>query len=162
MTAVRLLDIWPTDHGSTYGYWKGCRCTECRYANTAARRQWRRANGVIPVCGNPVAANGNVYQSENAAGRALGISGETVRGHLNRHGDLSRVGQIYRGGCRNGGKKTPFIAGGRSWPSVSSFARYAGVPRTTARRWVKSGDLNSIIAALIMADAKAAQAKVAA
>ena len=161
MTAVRLHDIWPTFHGSTSGYAKGCRCPECRHARTTASRQWRRANVIMPR-GNPVAANGDVYPSENAAARVLGIHGETVRYHLDRHGDLSRVGQNYRGGCPNGGRKTPFCAGGRSWPSVSAFARYAGVSRSTARRWVKAGDLNNIIAAMIKADAQAAQVEIAA
>ena len=76
-------------HG-TSRYKHGCRCDNCRAANTAASRAYRRRLGVMPM-GNPVEHDGTIYPSQKAAAAALGVTDVTIRAHLNRYGDLSRV-----------------------------------------------------------------------
>lgn len=76
-------------HGKSR-YKHGCRCDTCRAANTAYSRAYRRRMGMMPR-GNPTEHNGTIYPTQNAAAAALGVTDVTIRYHLNRYGDLSRV-----------------------------------------------------------------------
>lgn len=51
---ARLRGRLPFDHGSRRGYRQGCRCDECRAANTARERDRRRSHGVYPIPLRPV------------------------------------------------------------------------------------------------------------
>lgn len=41
MTDSTRRTIRATDHGTTYGYWKGCRCADCREAARIDRKRGR-------------------------------------------------------------------------------------------------------------------------
>lgn len=77
-------------HGTNSKYQMGCRCDDCRAAHRAYEAQRSRKAGVPPP-GNPVVHDGIRYPSQSAAAKALGVNESTIRTHLDRYGDLSRV-----------------------------------------------------------------------
>lgn len=158
MTAVRILDIYPAQHGTANAYYHhGCRCMDCRLFHRNYQREWRRRNGIHEP-GSPTEVNGRVYPSQAAAARALGRGPWVIRYHLDRWGDLSRVGKKPGRVHRMGGRKIPFNFMGRSWLSVSEFARCVGITCSTAHRWIKNGDNARLLAAVMKAEAKQARA----
>lgn len=79
-------------HGTRYAYaQQGCRCESCRKANADSCREYHRRRGMQPQ-GSPCVKNGVVYEKQSDAARALGIDRSTVTYHLNRYGNLDRVG----------------------------------------------------------------------
>ena len=139
--------------GTTSAYVCGCRCAECRAAKQAYNRAYWRRQGRTEK-GNPCATDDKVFKSQSAAARALGVSTSTISYHLNRHGDLSRIGKP-RGGT-TGGNKVPVRIGPRTWPSRSDFFRYLGITEGVGRNWIRCGYADRLLAALMAADARGA------
>lgn len=77
-------------HGTNSKYQMGCRCDDCKAGHREYERSRRRLDGVPPP-GNPVAHAGVLYPTQSAAAAAFGVNERTIRTHLDRHGDLSRV-----------------------------------------------------------------------
>ena len=77
-------------HGTNSKYQMGCRCADCKAAHSDYERERRRINGALPV-GNPVSHEGVLYPSQSAAAAAFGVNERTIRTHLDRYGDLSRI-----------------------------------------------------------------------
>lgn len=146
-------------HGTTNGYSKGCRCEACRIARRAYVRSWRRSKGIMPQ-GNPVEVNGIVYPSQSAAAAALGVTERVISYHLGKHPDFSRIGKRSGGG--KGGRRTPVTILGREWQSVTALANHVGVAHSTMWKWIREGDKQSIVGAIMKADAKGLKVKVAA
>lgn len=137
--------------GTISGYSKGCRCNPCRDARREYIRAWRRKNGISPQ-GNPVDANGVVYPTQRAAAAALGVTERVISYHLNKYADFSRVGKKSGGG--KGGRKNPVECMGREWQSVNALSQYVGVAHSTMWRWIRADDRQSIIGAIMRADAR--------
>ena len=146
-------------HGTKTAYqYHKCRCDLCRGTWRDYLMAWRRKNG-IPPRGNPVTDGVLTWASQADAGKALGVSGSTIRYHLETHGDLSRVGCAAR--SHNSGRKTPVRIGNREWQSQSALARYLGMPTTSLWRLLQRDDRMALTAALMKADAKAANVRIA-
>lgn len=89
----------------------------------------------------PCIWRGQHYPSQTAAARAANLSPAAVTAHLERHGHLDNLG-VARGNARG------FDLDGRAWPSLSAFAREAGIPRNRARYLVAKGRLDELCEAL--------------
>lgn len=144
----------PIKHGTIYGYKKrGCRCDKCRAANKEHCRAYSRKAGVMPqgqVCELP---DGRLVGSQVEAAAALGVCKSTVTHHLNRYGDLKRIG------AKPGGKAPsrckPVRIGSRTWESSAALERYLGVNPGRVYDWKRRNDMNRLMAALLRADAAA-------
>lgn len=147
----------PIRHGTIYAYKdRGCRCEKCRRANADSCRARRQRKGKGPA-GCPVRSmTGQNFPSQRAAGRELGVSGSTICYHLNAHGNLDRLG-CPPGGAAPGRCK-PISVYGRTWPSNSALARYVGVRPQMLHNWIRRGQMDRLLAALMVADAAAARA----
>lgn len=108
----------------------------------------------------PVLWHGEVYPSQAELARRLGTTTRLIRYHLDRHGNLDRLGK-GRGSAQKLGApisanivpaKTVTV-GGRTWPSISAFARYVSRSRSTVLHWRRRGRLDLMVAALMAADA---------
>lgn len=93
-----------------------------------------------------------------AVARAAGVSASTVMAHLDRHGNLDRLGcgRISNWDPRATMRRITF--GARSWDSLTAFAAEMQVHRSTAWAWLKSGEVERIMARVIQADARKAKA----
>ena len=150
-------------HGTINSYKRhGCRCAPCRAAATASVTRYRRSCGVRPIgeTGNLCEKDGVIYPSQSEAARALGVAESTIAYHLTKYGNLDRVG-APRAHSKGGGAK-PVRIGHREWPSRPEFASYLGVRVTTLRGWLRRGDMQRIMGALMKADAQAANVRIAA
>lgn len=96
---------------------------------------------------------GRHHPSQIAAAAALGVSVKTVCYHLNKNGDLSRVG-VGRGNHHGhtSSQAEPVVMGDREWPSRTLFARHLGVNAKTVQGWFRRGDTDRILSALMHAD----------
>lgn len=147
-------------HGTvgTYKRYR-CRCDECREAMRAYDLAYHRKRGRLPR-GNPCEADGVTYASQNAAARATGKSKSTVCYHLTRRADLSRLGKPRA--HNNGGRKKAVRIAGRQWPSQVALAEYLGRPVGSVRGWIRHENMNALIGALVVADAREAKNRKAA
>ena len=102
--------------------------------------------------GNPVEVNGVVYPTQRAAAEVLGVTERAISYHLNKYPDFSRIGKKTGGG--KGGRKNPVEFLGREWQSVSALAHYVGVSHSTMWKWIRTEDKQSIIGAIMRADAQ--------
>lgn len=103
----------------------------------------------------PYLWRGRVYLGRKAVAKASRTSIKTVAWHLRAYGHLDRLGV---GQGRHSTEKpprtpncTPVNIGKASWPSKRALARAAGLPDTTLRRKLKSGDPETLIAVLMAA-----------
>ena len=96
--------------------------------------------------------DGTIYISHGAAAKALGVSKRTIGYHLDTWGNLDRVGR--EAARLNASRRRPITIGNRQWVSVALFADYIGHQRETVRNWVRKGDMDRIIGALMKADAQ--------
>lgn len=143
-------------HGTTSAYRRhGCRCTVCRDAARAFDREYWRRRGRQPI-GNPCEADGKTFPTQREAAKALGVSKSAVTAALNRHGDLSRIGKGR--GHSKGGRKNPVKIGPREWPSRKALAEYLGTTPDAVRGWIRRGNQDRLIAELMKADARHAEA----
>ncbi|WP_347139467.1 hypothetical protein [Paracoccus sp. SSK6] len=144
----------PIKHGTSNAYKCGCRCTRCTKANRDACRSYRRKKGIkdIAETGNPCKINSKVYQSQTQAAVAAGVSQSTISWHLNKHGNLDRLGG--KRGNPNNSRRKPVQIGEREWPSRSALERYLGVSSGRVHRWIKKGQMDLLLAALLRADGK--------
>ena len=143
-------------HGSTYAYKSGCRCKLCTQANTDSCRAYWRRKGIrdIAEMGNPCKVGPEVYQSQTQAALAAGVAQSTISWHLNKHGNLDRLGG--KPGGPNNGRCKPVRIGKREWPSRSALDRYLGVSCGSVHRWIERGQMDFLLAALLRADARQA------
>lgn len=112
---------------------------------------------ILANCLPVIGPDGTVYPSHGAAGAALGVSKRTIGYHLDRHGNLNRVGRVAA--RQNHPMRKAVTLAGRQWPSVALLADYLGLHHETVRRWRRVGDVERLLGALMKADAKAAQAE---
>lgn len=149
MTKVRKRR--PAKHGTIYTYKSGCRCARCRKANTDECRAYRQKCGITDPR-NPCRIGSTVHASQAAAARAAGVARSTITYHLNRWGNLDRLGNPP--GTRDNGRCKPVRIGPRIWPSQTQLDEYLGVKVGTVSAWIKRGDIERIIEALMLADAR--------
>lgn len=109
----------PIKHGTIYAYKaRRCRCDACRTAN----REMCRA-------------------------RSAKKSKSAINYHLDRHGNLDRLGA--KPGGPNNGQSKPVRIGGQEWSSQSALDRALGVPLGTVSRWIKAGQLDALTGAVM-------------
>ena len=148
----------PIKHGTVYAYKaRGCRCKKCRKANTDHCRAYLRKKGVPPigqVCELP---DGRRFRTQSEAAAALGVCKSTISNHLNRHGNLDRIGATPGG--RAPRRCKPIKIGPREWESNAALERYLGVRPGRVYDWLRRGDMERLMGALMAADARAAQAR---
>lgn len=100
---------------------------------------------------------GREYVGMRAVARAAGVTKAAVRYHLERHGNLDRLGagQSRKGypGWRSG-NFAPVDKFGRHWPSQRALAREVGRPEGTVSWWIREGYDDRLLAALMAADAR--------
>lgn len=105
----------------------------------------------------PVMVRGRVFASAKDCAKALRVTANTVRkavsaGRADYIGKgKSRKHTAKRCGAPRDGK--PFVAGGFTWESHSSAARFMGISRQTLRRRSDAGDVEFILAAAMRAQA---------
>lgn len=99
---------------------------------------------------------GKTYHGLASVAKAAGVNFTTVGHHLQRHGHLDRLGIGSQCGNPLGlgvpGKEISRF--GRTWPSIGALARDAGRARGTVKFWLDRGDDDSLLAALMAADAR--------
>jgi len=99
---------------------------------------------------------GQIYVGLRAVAEAAGVTEHTVSYHLNRHGNLDRLGVVSGG---NGGACGKVVnAFGRSWPSRTALAAHLGRSDSRVSRWVREGRADLLLAALIDADRRVGKA----
>lgn len=141
-------------HGKLATYKRhGCRCDECRAAVRAYNQDYWRKRGRPPL-GNPCEVDGVQYPSQQAAAHATGKSKSTICYHLVKRADLSRLGKPRT--HSKGGRKRLVKVGAREWPSQVALARYLDKPESSVRNWLRRGNMNALIGALVAADAREA------
>lgn len=146
-------------HGTQSAYRRhGCRCDICREAARAYDREYWRRRGRQPK-DNPCEKDGMEFATQRAAAAALGVSKSTITAALNRHGDLSRIGKGR--GHSKGGRKIPVKVGPREWPSRKALAEWLGISEDTVRGWIRRGNVERLIAAVMQEDARRARAAAA-
>ena len=95
------------------------------------------------------------YLGQDAVALAAGVAPQTVADHLRVHGNLDRLG-VGRG--RHASHKAPaskpISDGSTEYPSIAAMARAAGVRPKTAQKWVRNGQRDRLLAALMAADAR--------
>jgi len=97
-----------------------------------------------------------LYVGLRAVAEAADVTEHTVSYHLNRHGNLDRLGVVPGG---NGGACGKSVnAFGRSWPSRTALAAYVGRSHSRVSCWVREGRADLLLAALIDADRRAEKA----
>ncbi|WP_313350231.1 hypothetical protein [Paracoccus sp. (in: a-proteobacteria)] len=84
----------------------------------------------------------------------LGVSTSAITYHLDRHGNLDRIGSPPGG-------KAPLRCkavriGEREWESQAALERYLGVKPGRVYDWLHRNQMDRLIAALMRADAAAA------
>ncbi|WP_295045148.1 hypothetical protein [uncultured Paracoccus sp.] len=140
-------------HGTTSEYTRGCRCDQCKAAKRAYNRAYWESLGRPPL-GSPCTDGKTNFPSQTAAAAHFGVAPSLISYHLDKHGNLSRLGKPSGG--RTGGGKTPVQIGPRKWPSKAEFFRYLGVTDDTGRGWFRQSKTDRILAALMAADARRA------
>ena len=134
-------------HGTIYAYkGRGCRCDACQTANRETCRAERRRRGVMPL-GNPCQIGDRQFSSQLEAARSAKRSKSAINYHLDRHGNLDRLGA--KPGGPNNGQSKPVRFGGHEWPSQSALDRALGVPLGTVSRWIKAGALEALTGAVM-------------
>jgi len=97
-----------------------------------------------------------LYVGLRAVAEAAGVTDHTVSYHLNRHGNLDRLGVVPGG---NGGACGKVVnAFGRSWPSRTALAAYVGRSDGRVSCWIRQGRADLLLVALMAADARAGRA----
>lgn len=141
--------LLPAQHGTASTYKRGCRCRDCTQANTAASRKYRHKRGVIDKR-NVCQVGNQVFESQKAAARALNVSKSAICYHLTTYGNLDRLGRKSCG--RNGGARRPVRVGVHEWPSRSALDRHLGKRIGTVSDWIKRGELDRLVAAVMQAE----------
>ncbi|QBX34621.1 hypothetical protein E4191_07765 [Paracoccus liaowanqingii] len=137
----------PIKHGTIYAYkCRGCRCDPCTRANTETCKTERRRKGILSP-GNACKVGTEVFTTQQEAARAAGRTKGAITYHLNRYGNLDRLGG-KRGGPSKGRCK-PVCVGMQEWPSRSALDRALGVPIGTVSAWILRGDMNALIGAVM-------------
>lgn len=82
-----------------------------------------------PVAGHPLytvrGPNGEIYANAAEAAAALGVSRNTVYGHIFRNGHLDNLGKKTQGGFKASRAK-PLTVCGRTWKSRAELSRWLG------------------------------------
>lgn len=96
---------------------------------------------------------GKEYIGVEAVAAAAGVKHNVVSYHLNRHGNLDRLG-IGRT-CnfpKSTGKKINVL--GREWASRAEMGKYLGVHGSTVGRWLRDKKFDQILGAVMAAEAR--------
>lgn len=137
---------------------------EARGMGLSAAYQWAQRRNLSWPCDYQRAGfykwRGKTYRGLHSVAKAAGVTFSAVSRHLERNGNLDTLGMGPRGGDRLGpnapGK--PVEKFGKSWPSIAAVARDSGRNRTTIKWWLERGDDQSLLAALMAAEARKAAA----
>lgn len=109
----------PIKHGTIYAYKdRGCRCDACQTANRETCRAERRRRGVMPL-GNPCQIGDRQFSSQMEAAQSAKKSKSAINCHLDRHGNLDRLGAKPVG--PNNGMGKPVHVGRYEWPFRSAL-----------------------------------------
>lgn len=96
---------------------------------------------------------GKTYVGQRAVAEAAGVAEGTVSSHLRTHGHLDHLGT---GRGRHGNSRPPqtrpVCIAGRSWPSITAFAKAVGMSPKTAQKAARAGRGDKLLAALMIAD----------
>ena len=112
---------------------------------TASRRRQAMPD-LCPVIG----PDGREYPSQAAAAQHFGVNPGTIIKHLNRYGDLSRLGKTRDG---NQNRAVPLTIGNITWPSRIIAAQELGVTRMQLKHWLSdkaSAGMKGKLAAAVM------------
>ncbi len=157
-------------HGTANGYCRHkCRCADCREAEVARQRDWRkrlrtgqvrhRDTGVLV----PVRIRDVDYPSIAIAASVLDVSPCVISGHLRRYGHADWVGQGFSAPRKPSlGKAKPCIIFEREFSSVTAAARYLDIGYSNLSRKLAKGLTGSyaqyVLGKMMAADARAARA----
>ena len=94
---------------------------------------------------------GEIYVGISTVAKAAGVAEHTVSYHLNRHGNLDRLGVVHGGNRGACGK--PVVLFGRRWPSRTALALYVGRCDSRVSCWIRQGRHDLLLAAIMQADA---------
>ncbi len=98
---------------------------------------------------------GKTYIGQRAVAEAAGVAEGTVSSHLRTHGHLDHLGT---GRGRHGNSRPPqtrpVCIAGRSWPSITAFAKAVGMSPRTAMKAARAGHVDRLLAALMASDAE--------
>lgn len=161
-------------HGTARGYQRhGCRCDDCRAAETQRQREWRQRHrsGKVkhreghPSC-VPVRIRGVDYPSISVAAAALGVGPASISGMLRMRGSAEGAGLGAAAPRRPAlHRSKPVEIHGRAFPSISEAVRYLGVGRSQMNRMLREGMtpryLDYLLGKLMLADALKAKAEAA-
>lgn len=100
----------------------------------------------MPV-GNPCLIGDRQFSSQLEAARSAKRSKSAINYHLDRHGNLNRLGA--KPGGPNNSRCKPVRIGGQEWPSQSALDRALGVPLGTVSRWIKAGAIEALTGAVM-------------
>lgn len=102
---------------------------------------------------------GQHYVGMQAVADAAQVTRRTVVYHLARHGHLERLGS-GRGGYPDNGASLRVLRSRpiMGFPSIAAICRHTGTPKSTMQRWLRVGEADRILAALMAADARRAAA----
>ena len=88
--------------------------------------------------------HGNTFRSQSDCARYHGLDVSTVSAHLNKHGNLDRLGVgMGKKGTPSATFK-PIEIDGRSWESQAELARHIDVNQKTLSRWITKGHMDLI------------------
>ena len=108
-----------------------------------------RATNCCPV----IDRFGRHHPTQQAAAESLGVHFSTVSYHLNKWGNLDRVGiGMGRHHGARASNAQPVRLGDRQWSSRTDFARHVQRNEKTVHRWFARGDTDRILSALMHAD----------
>lgn len=97
---------------------------------------------------------GQLYIGQDAVAEAAGCHRSTVTYHLNKYGNLDRLG-VGRG--KHEGHKArcrPMRVGGQYFASAAEFGRKVGLARSTVNRMVNAGRYDTLLAYLMRSENK--------
>ena len=110
-----------------------------------------RATNCCPV----IDRFGRHHPTQLAAANALGVTFGNISYHLNKWGNLDRVGIGMGNHCGvTSSNAQPVRLGDRQWPSRTDLARDLGRHRSAVDRWLARGDTDRILSALMHADTR--------
>ncbi|AZV00181.1 hypothetical protein pben1_p24 [Paracoccus phage vB_PbeS_Pben1] len=93
---------------------------------------------------------GQQYRGAAAVAEAAGVNARTVLYHLDRHGDLSRLGIGSGGHNQKPGRRGRQVSlCGRRWNSIQAMAHDLGISSKAAHRYIRAGNVDGLIRALM-------------
>lgn len=95
---------------------------------------------------------GRTFVGVSAVSAASGNGISTISYHLNRYGNLDRLGVGRQCNFPPDAKSKPVDMFGRRWPSQSAMAREIGIHHSRLCRWLKAGRVDDILRAVMASE----------